>query len=108
MSCGHYPVPTDPERTGKSRYCSSCQQMVDHHYFSHREQKTPYLQTDNMDPLLNHADGKTYDSKSSFRSATRNAGYREVGNDSIEIKREIRGDFDIRNDLRQAIQQHLK
>lgn len=69
---------------------------------------SPMIIGDSMPELLNHADGKVYDSKSSFRRATQNAGYREVGNDSMNVSRETRGDFNIRNDLKQAIQRVLR
>lgn len=58
--------------------------------------------------LLNHADGKLYDSKSAFRKATRRAGCYEVGNDvkreHIEShKRETMGDFNVRPQLKEAL-----
>lgn len=36
---------------------------------------------DTMDPILNHADGKMYDSKSQYRRALKEQGYIEVGNE---------------------------
>lgn len=44
--------------------------------------KTPYIIRDGMDALLNHVNGKMYDSKSEFRRATKEAGCEEVGNDA--------------------------
>lgn len=64
--------------------------------------------TDSMGPLVNHANGQTYDSKSAFRNTTRNLGYREIGSDSTAQPREVRGDFNVRNDLKRAVQQHLR
>ena len=57
--------------------------------------------------ILNHADGKLYDSKSAFRKATRRAGCYEMGNDvkpDYQHKREIRGDFNVRPQLKEAVQ----
>lgn len=36
---------------------------------------------DTMDAVLNHADGKIYDSKSAYRRALKEQGYIEVGNE---------------------------
>lgn len=47
-----------------------------------------YIHTDEMPSLINHADGKRYDSKSRFRAATRAAGGYEVGNDTMNNRRE--------------------
>ena len=41
----------------------------------------PMVISDHMDNLVNHADGRHYESKSEFRKATKAAGYEEVGND---------------------------
>ena len=38
--------------------------------------------SDNMDPLLHHADGNYYDSKSTFRKVTKQHGCVEIGNNS--------------------------
>lgn len=59
--------------------------------------------------VLNHADKKFYDSKSEFRKATRRAGCYEIGNDikreHIEShKRETQGDFNVRPQLKEALQ----
>jgi hypothetical protein len=38
--------------------------------------------SDNMDPLVHHADGKKYDSKSTFRRVTKDHGCVEIGDDT--------------------------
>lgn len=43
----------------------------------------PHVIDDSMPATVNHADGRTYESKSAFRKATRAAGYVEVGNDTL-------------------------
>lgn len=107
--CRHRLVPANPEHSGKSRFCNDCRKMVDISYYIEATQRSAYVHTDNMNPLLNHADGKVYDSKSSFRRATHNAGYREVGNDGFgEMGSDIRGDFNCRSELREAVGKYLK
>ena len=58
--------------------------------------------------ILNHADGKHYDSKSQYERAVREKGCRVVGNDWNNVKqapqREIRGDFNVRPALKQAVE----
>lgn len=62
--------------------------------------------------IINHADGKRYDSKSAFRKATRRAGCYEVGNDvksrDVEwkppIERGVRGDYNVAPALKEALQ----
>lgn len=62
--------------------------------------------------MVNHADGKRYDSKSEFRKATRRAGCYEIGNDiktqdmkvKTPLERGIRGDYNVRPQLKQAIE----
>jgi hypothetical protein len=43
------------------------------------DQPRLYVTTDTMDPAKHMADGRTYDSKSAFRRATKAAGCVEVG-----------------------------
>jgi hypothetical protein len=61
--------------------------------------------------VFNHADGKRYDSKSEYHRAVRNKGCRVVGNDwnkgsgwKPPIERGVRGDFNVRPQLKQAIE----
>lgn len=52
----------------------------------------------------NPADGKTYDSKSAYYKAVKNAGCQIVGNEQPSTKkREVQGDFDCRREVSQAI-----
>lgn len=41
----------------------------------------PYIKRDSMDPIVSHADGKVYDSKSVYEAELRAQGYMVVGND---------------------------
>lgn len=66
--------------------------------------------------VLNHADGKLYDSKSEFRKATRRAGCYEIGTDikgeDVRVKspleRGVRGDFNVRPELKDAVQKVMR
>jgi hypothetical protein len=63
-----------------------------------------------VEGILNHADGKKYDSKSQFNRAVRTKGCRIVGNDwnnaeyKTPLERGVRGDFNVRPQLKEAIQ----
>ncbi|MER2512541.1 MAG: hypothetical protein ABTQ25_09015 [Nitrosomonas ureae] len=45
---------------------------------------------DSIDPFLSHADGKIYDSKSSYRRMLKQNGYEEVGNDKMQDRYKVR------------------
>lgn len=64
--------------------------------------------------VLNHADGKRYDSKSQYERAVRAKGCRIVGNDfnnakpwQTPLERGVRGDFNVRPQLKEAVQKVL-
>lgn len=67
------------------------------------------VQSDCMGAIKSMADGKMYDSKSSYTQAVKDAGYTIMGNDAPkEVKRSRpRGDFNCREELKQAVQQIL-
>lgn len=60
--------------------------------------------------IINHADGKLYDSKSSFEKAVKAKGCHVVGNDwnkaeyKTPAERGIKGNFDSRRELKEAVQ----
>lgn len=63
--------------------------------------------------MLNHADGKRYDSKSAYERAVKAKGCRVIGNDwnkseyKTPAERGTRGDFNVRPQLKEALQRHL-
>ena len=60
--------------------------------------------------ILNHADGKRYDSKSQYNRAVVASGCRVVGNDfnNQNLSRtEVRGDFNVRPELAKTVHQVL-
>lgn len=61
--------------------------------------------------LLNHANGRMYDSKSEFRKATKRAGCVEVGTQKPKdwqtpTQRGVQGDYNVAPALKDALQQH--
>lgn len=48
----------------------------------------PYVISDEMPSLINHADGRRYTSKRKFREATAAAGCVEIGNESLVTRRQ--------------------
>lgn len=69
---------------------------------------------DGVKGIFNHVDGKMYDSKSNYNRAVRAAGCRVVGNDwnkaeyKTPIERGVRGDFNIRPSLKQAVEKVMR
>lgn len=47
----------------------------------------PYVISDGMDAIRNHADGRVYDSKSQYYRAVKAAGCEIVGNDTSALNR---------------------
>lgn len=66
-----------------------------------------------VEGVFNHADGKRYDSKSQYERAVRAKGCRVVGNDwnnaqyKTPIERGIRGDFNVRPQLKEVVDRML-
>ena len=73
---------------------------------------THYSASDNLGGitgLVNPADGKRYDSRSLYTRAVKAAGCEIVGNDikTPTKPREVRGDFNVRKELKQAVHKVL-
>lgn len=66
----------------------------------------PAIRSDGMDPILNHANGLMYDSRSAYERAVKDAGCVIVGNDLPEPKTPDVPDMgDLGNDIKTAIEQ---
>jgi len=65
---------------------------------------------DGVKGIMNHADGKRYDSKSQYERAVRATGCRIVGNDynGKTFNRQLEGNFNPRNELKQAVQRVMQ
>jgi hypothetical protein len=65
----------------------------------------PYVISDEIPPLVNHADGRMYTSKHKFREATKAAGCVEIGNEEAVRRRKpvLMDRRQRREDIRRAI-----
>jgi hypothetical protein len=64
------------------------------------------LISDSLAPIRNQADGKIYDSKSAYYAALKSSGHVVVENGMHNNNCETRGDFNVREALKGAAQQH--
>lgn len=66
---------------------------------------TPMLIRDSMEPTLNPANGKRYDSKRAYEAAVRAAGCEIVGNEKVTAATRPEIDDPV-HDIKAAIEQH--
>ena len=69
-----------------------------------------HIISDELGGIVNPADGKHYDSKSKYYKAVKASGSHvvESGEMGQQQKRKQEGDYNVREELKQAIQQHLR
>jgi hypothetical protein len=80
-------------------------ELVEKHLAAPRNQSA-YVRTDGMDPILSHADGRMYDSKSAYYASVKRSGSEIVGNDtSIFRERQEYRPEGVEQSIKQAIQQ---
>jgi hypothetical protein len=66
----------------------------------------PAIRSDGMGTILNHADGRLYDSKSAYYRAVKDAGCEIIGNEKLPERQVKEPDVkDIARDVKTAIQQ---
>ena len=65
----------------------------------------PYIRTDGMDPIVNHANGLMYDSRSAYERAVKDAGCVIVGDDVPTVSTPAPTPGDLRRDIKTAIEQ---
>lgn len=65
----------------------------------------PNIIRDTMDPLKHMGNGRTYDSKSAFRQASKALGLVEIGNETPKPRQTMIDRKSIRADIHTAIQQ---
>lgn len=63
---------------------------------------TPYIRSDGMDATVCHADGETYDSKSAYYKAVKDAGCEIVGNERLPGRKPVEP-TGIKQDIKRAI-----
>jgi hypothetical protein len=66
----------------------------------------PAIRADGMDPILNHANGLMYDSRSAYERGVKDAGCEIVGNEKLTAKpRPTLSDRELKQDIKTAIDQ---
>ena len=63
---------------------------------------TPFIRSDGMDATVCHADGQTYDSKSAYYKAVKDAGCEIVGNEKLPGRASYRPEG-VKEDIKRAI-----
>jgi hypothetical protein len=70
------------------------------------ELAAPFIRADGMDPILNHANGLMYDSRSAYERGVKDAGCEIVGNEKLTAKpRPTLSDRELKQDIKTAIDQ---
>lgn len=66
----------------------------------------PAIRSDGMDPIINHANGLLYDSRSAYEQSVKDAGCVIVGNDIPDVATPSIPDVgDLKRDIKTAIEQ---
>jgi hypothetical protein len=66
----------------------------------------PAIRADGMDPILNHANGMMYDSRSAYERGVKDAGCVIVGDDKLTPSpRPVLSDRELKQDIKTAIDQ---
>lgn len=66
----------------------------------------PAIRADGMDPIINHANGLIYDSRSAYERGVKDAGCEIVGSERIEPKaRPVLSDRELKQDIKTAMDQ---
>lgn len=101
--CGLFKAADNYDGEPKTRSCPMCKGHTGNIRYLGTNIKY-YVVSDGITPILNHADGKMYDSKSSYYKALKQSGHIIV-EAGMDKPREIRGDFDSRKDVAKALNQ---
>lgn len=66
----------------------------------------PAIRADGMDPIINHANGLIYDSRSAYERGVKDAGCEIIGSERIEPKaRPVLSDRELKQDIKTAMDQ---
>jgi len=66
----------------------------------------PAIRSDGMDPIMNHANGLMYDSRSAYERGVKDAGCVIVGDDKLTPSpRPVLSDRELKQDIKTAIDQ---
>jgi|SRR5262249_42439263 len=77
--------------------------MVNKSAVARPREDAPFVISDCIDGTWHPANGKTYDSKSNFRRATKSHGMVEVGTENQSDRRDF-GSGDVKRDIYEAVQ----
>ena len=70
------------------------------------ELPAPFIRSDGMDPIMNHANGQMYDSRSAYERGVRDAGCEIVGGEKIKPNaRPVLSDRELKQDIKTAMDQ---
>lgn len=72
--------------------------------FKHNVEIGLYIVSDEISPILNHANGKMYDSKSKYYADLKRSGHIVVES-GMDKPRDLKGNFDARKDVAKALNQ---
>lgn len=75
--------------------------------FGYEQKINPHHLVIDSIEVVNPADGKVYTSRSKYYRSLKDSGNHIVERGEQGHKREIQGDFNVRKELKQAIEQHL-
>lgn len=93
----------DPE----TRKCLACGEGEGNIAYHGYQGYTGQIISDSLADVKNPINGKTYDSKSQYYKAVKDAGCTVVGNDAPKIPKKYSGDHNVRPELRQAVREVL-
>ncbi len=70
------------------------------------ELPAPFIRSDGMDAIMNHANGLMYDSRSAYERGVRDAGCEIVGSEKLTAKpRPTLSDRELKQDIKTAMDQ---
>ena len=70
------------------------------------ELPAPFIRSDGMDAIMNHANGLMYDSRSAYERGVKDAGCVIVGDDKLTLSpRPVLSDRELKQDIKTAIEQ---
>lgn len=99
--CGPFKADDNYDGRPKTRSCPMCKGHTGNIQYLGTNIKY-YVISDGMNSILNHADGKIYDSKSSYYKALKQSGH-VIVESGMDKPREIRGNLDPRKDIASAL-----
>lgn len=104
-SCGFFEPPEDYNDDPKTRKCPSCGGFEGGILYHGYRKSLPSVISDHLDDMVGQHDGKIYDSKSEYYKSLKENGLVVVEPGLFSDKKETRGDFNVRKELKDAYQE---